>query len=138
MNQRHLSFICIELHLGLPHGSATSVDGCRGGNLLWKIHTEKGMYAIKQLSPMMDLNNKRMVEKYELSETIAYQFAQQRILAVFAIEKSGKHLVIIENTGYLVYPWIDGYTLDRDEVSEVHALKMAETIARLHVITQPI
>jgi hypothetical protein len=70
----------------------------------------------------------------EAHETIAYRFAQQGIPAVSAIERSGRRLFIIENTGYLIYPWVEGYTLDQNKVSEYHALKMAEMIANLHTI----
>ncbi len=134
MNQHHLKFICTELKLGLPEGTVTSVYGCRGGSFMWRVNTDKGSYAIKQLAPVIDLKSERIITKYELSETIAYRFAQQGIPAVSAIKKSGKHLHIIENTGYLVYPWAEGYTLARNEISETHALKIAEMIAKLHNI----
>jgi thiamine kinase-like enzyme len=134
MNINHLNYICNELQLGSPNEAVTSVYGCRGGSFMWRINTEKGRYAIKQLAPVIDLRNEKIIAKYELSETIAYRFAQQNIPAISAIQKSGKHLHIIENTGYLIYPWIEGYTLGRNEISETHALKIAEMIARLHNI----
>src|SRR5579863_10397196 len=117
MNQKHLKFICTELQLGSPEGAVTSVYGCRGGSFMWKVKTDKDSYAIKQLAPVIDLKNKKIIAKYELSEKIAYRFRQQGIQAVSAIEKSGKRLNIIENTGYLVYPWVEGYTLGRNEIS---------------------
>jgi Ser/Thr protein kinase RdoA (MazF antagonist) len=58
--------------------------------------------------------------------------------AVSALEKSGKHLIIIENTGYLVYPWVEGHTLGRNEISEVHAIKIAEVVAKLHAINMSV
>ena len=134
MNQSHLNFICAELQLGAPVGMATSVYGCRGGSFMWRVNTETRSYAIKQLAPVVDITSERMTAKYELSEMIADRFKQQGIKAVSAIEKSGKHLIIIENTGYLVYPWVEGYTLGRHEISEPHALKIAEVIAKLHSI----
>lgn len=134
MNQKHLKFICKELQLGPLKGTVTSVSGCRGGSFMWRVNTEKSRYAIKQLAPVIDLKSERIITKYELSETIACRFAQHGIPAIYAIEKSGKHLIIIENTGYLVYPWVEGYTLGRNEISEVHALKISEMIARLHNI----
>ena len=138
MNQDHLKFICAELQLGSPDGVATSVYGCRGGSFMWRVNTEKGSYAIKQLAPVIDLKSERIITKYELSETIAYRFAQQGIPAVSAIKKSGKHLNIIENIGYLVYPWAEGYTLARNEISETHAIKIAEMIAKLHNINMSV
>ena len=134
MNQKHLNFICTELQLGTPHGDVTSVFGCRGGSFMWRVNTDKASYAIKQLASMIDLKSERIINKYELSETIACRFAQQGVQAVSAIKKSGKHLNIIENTGYLIYPWVEGYTLGRHEISETHAFKIAELIAKLHNI----
>lgn len=134
MNQKHVQFICAELNLGAPKGEATSVYGCRGGSFMWRVSTDKAVYAIKQLAPVIDLKNERIVTKYELSETIAYQFSQKGIPAVSAIEKAGKHLFMIDNIGYLVYLWVEGSTLGRNEISEIHALKVAEVIAKMHRI----
>ena len=134
MNPTHLQFICTELQLGSPKGSVTSVYGSRGGSFVWRVRTDKASYAIKQLAPVIDLQSEKILSKYELSEIIAHRFTQLGIQAVSAYEKSGKHLFIFDNTGYLVYPWIEAYMLGRDEVSETHALKIAETIAKLHSI----
>lgn len=134
MNQKHLHFLCTELQLGSSNGMATSIYGSRGGSLMWQVKTDKGNFAIKQLAPVIDLKNEKIVTKYELSETIAYLFKQQGIPAVFALDKSRKHLFIVENVGYLVYPWVEGYTLGRNDVSEDHAFKIAELIAKLHSI----
>ena len=134
MNHKHLQFICTEMQLGLARGAALRIYGSRGGSLMWKINTTNGSYAIKQLAPVIDLKSERIITKYELTETIAYQFTQKGIPAVSALEKSGKHLIIIESTGYLVYPWVEGSTLGRNEISETHAIKIAEVVAKLHSI----
>ena len=134
MNQKHQMIIFKEFQLGTPLGVPTSVYGCRGGSFMWRVNTDKGSYAIKQLAPVIDLKSERIVTKYELSETIAYRFIQLGIPAVSSLKRSGKHLIIIENTGYLVYPWVEAYTLGRYEISETHALKIAEIIASLHSI----
>jgi thiamine kinase-like enzyme len=138
MNQEHLKLICTKLQIGTPQKEVASVFGCRGGSFMWRVNTEKGSYAIKQLAPMIDLRNEKIIAKYELSETIAYRFSQQGIRAVSAIKESGKHLSIIDNTGYLVYPWVEGHTLGRNEISETHALKIAEVIAQLHNINMSV
>lgn len=134
MNQNHLKFICAELDLGVLKGDTTSIYGCRGGSFMWRVSTDKTIYAVKQLAAVIDLKSEKIIAKYELSETIAYQFSQQGIQAVSAIMKAGKHLIMIDSIGYLVYPWVEGYTLGRDEVSKKHALKVAEIIAKLHRI----
>lgn len=138
MNHKHLQFICTEMLLGSTMGVATRIYGSRGGSLMWQVNTTNGSYAIKQLAPAIDLKSERIVTKYELTETIAYRFTQQGIPAVSALEKSGKHLIIIENTGYLVYPWVEGNTLGRNEISEAHAIKIAEVVAKLHAINMSV
>ena len=134
MNQSHLEFICAELLLGMSNESVTSIHGSRGGSFIWRVNTDKGSFAVKQLAPAIDLKNTKLVSKYELSEVIASRFALEGIEAVSALEKSGKHLIIIDNSGYLVYPWVQGYVSAHNEVSEVHAVKIAEVIAKLHRI----
>ncbi len=134
MNQTHLEIICNDLKLGSPTEAPTSIYGSRGGSFMWKVNTDKASYAIKQLSPDIDITKQTVVAKYNLTEEIAYRFAKQKIPAVSAIKHSGKRLIIIENTGYLVYPWVEGYTLGRHEISKTHALKIAEVIAKLHNI----
>lgn len=126
------------MQLGSPIGVAARVYGSRGGSLMWQIKTTKGDYAIKQLAPVIDLKSDRIITKYELTETIAYRFTQHGIPAVSALEKSGKHLMIIENIGYLVYPWVEGHSLGRGEISELHAIKIAEVIAKLHTINMSV
>lgn len=134
MSQNHLNLICIELKLGSLKGEAIRVYGSRGGSLVWRINTDKASYAIKQLAPAIDLKNETIIKKYEVSEMIADQLMQHDIPAISALEKNGKHLIIIENIGYLIYPWIDGYSLERNEVTETHALKISEIIAKMHNI----
>ncbi len=134
MNQKHLKYICTELQLGSPIGIATNVFGSRGGSLMWRVNTEKGSYAIKQLAPVIDLKNEKMVTKYELSENIASRFAQHGIPAVCALEHAGKRLFLIENIGYLGYPWIEGTSFGRYDTSEPYALKIAALLAKLQNI----
>lgn len=96
------------------------------------INTKEGSYVIKQLAPCLDLTNEKIIAKYELSEKIAHEFSQHAIPAICALEKSGKYLTLIENTGYLIYPWIEGKTLKPDEISEHEALQIAALSAKIH------
>jgi thiamine kinase-like enzyme len=137
MNKSHLKFICNKLRLGSPIDKPISIYGSRGGSLVWRVNTDIKSYAIKQLSPDIDLTQQKMITKYNLSEEIAEHFLELKIPAICAIpaiKNSKQYLITIENIGYLVYPWIEGYTLGRNEVSQMHALKIAEVIAKLHKI----
>lgn len=132
--------MCTKFNLGSHEETMKKIEGSRGGSFIWRINTEKGSYAIKQLAPVIDLTDAKIISKYELSELIAYRFSQQGIPSVFAIEESDHRLTIIDDIGYLIYPWIEGYTLKRNEVSESHALKIAKIIAKIHNInlTMPV
>ena len=138
MNPTHLKIICEKFHLGNPKETVISIPGSRGGSFLWRVEADEVSYAIKQLSPQIDINNPKIVAKYELSEQIAFRFAEHGIPAVFALESSGHRLTVIDNIAYLVYPWVEGQTLKSNEVSEMHALKIAVIIARLHKINMSV
>lgn len=134
MNISDLELICNRFQLGSLKSGPIRVYGSRGGSLLWRINTNNGSYVIKQLAPCLDMTNKRMVAKYEMSERIAQEFSLQAIPTVVALDESGNHLILIDKTGYLVYPWIEGKTLKQNEVSEPRALKIAELLAKIHSI----
>jgi hypothetical protein len=111
---------------------------------MWRLDTDKGSYASKQLSKDIDLKNERVIKNYEFSEKIASRFSALGIPDVPAIENTGQYLFMIEETGFLVYPWVDAKALDQHAVSEHHALKIATILAKMHYlnldepeITQP-
>jgi thiamine kinase-like enzyme len=113
-------------------------------HIMWRFDTDKGSYAIKQLSKDINLTDERIIKNYELSERIASRFSALDMPAVPAIEKTGKCLFMIDGTGFLVYPWVEAKALDQHTVSELHAIKIAEIVAKMHrlnleepEITQP-
>jgi thiamine kinase-like enzyme len=143
MDNNHIKAIGAHFDLGLPTQETTRVHG---GLLhtMWRLDTDKGSYAIKQLSKDIDLKNECIIKKYELSEKIASRFIAKGIPGVCAIVQAGKYLFMIEGVGFLVYPWVNAKALEQYAVSEVRALKMAETLAKMHClnldepeITQP-
>lgn len=143
MNQTHLKHVSQHFDLGTPTQAPTRVHGGLL-HIMWRLDTDKGSYAIKQLSKDIDLKNERVIKNYELSEKIASRFSALGIPAVPAIENTGQYLFMIEETGFLVYPWIDAKALDQHAVSEHHALKIATILAKMHClnldepeITQP-
>ncbi|MBA2654411.1 MAG: aminoglycoside phosphotransferase family protein [Gammaproteobacteria bacterium] len=131
MNHNHLTRLCQYFNLGQ---SRQAPERIHGGllHLMWRIDTDKGSYAIKQLSKDIDLTDERIVKNYELSEHIARGFAAKNIPALCAIAQFGNYLFMTEDTGYLVYPWVDAKSLDSQVVSKSHALKIAAILAKMH------
>ncbi|MDQ5890548.1 MAG: hypothetical protein QG604_422 [Candidatus Dependentiae bacterium] len=134
MNPKHLTILCLRLDLGVVLKSPTRVFGGLV-HTMWQVTTDKGRYAVKQLSQRIDLlDNPQVVRNYGLTEQIAFRFGQQGIPVINALVNNREHLIRIDSDGYLVYPWTDAQPLERNLVCERYALKMAELAARMHSI----
>ncbi len=133
MNQKHLKHVSHYFDLGTPIQAPTRVYG---GLLhtMWRLDTDKGSYAIKQLSKDINLTDERVIKNYELSERIASSFVAHGIPGICAIAQSSKYVFMIDGTGFLVYPWVDAKALDGHAVSEYHALKIATILAKMHYL----
>ena len=133
MNQTHLKHVSQHFNLGQQIQTPEQVHG---GLLhtMWRLDTDKGSYAIKQLSKDIDLKNDQVIKNYELSERIASRFVVYGISGVCAIAQSGKYLFMIDGAGFLVYPWVNAKALDQHAVSEPHALKIATHLAKMHYL----
>jgi thiamine kinase-like enzyme len=99
---------------------------------MWRLDTDRGSHAVKQLSASLDLEDPRMLHDYNVSEAVAEAFAKRGIPAVFALEHAGDYLQLLEGVGYLVYPWRDAANLGAERISEPHALQVAGILARMH------
>ncbi len=133
MVNNHLKTICTHFELGNPLQSPQRVYGGLL-HIMWQVDTDKASFAIKQLSPDIDLHNEHVIKNYELSEHIASRFIAKGIPAVSALEKGDKYLFIIDGTGFLAYPWVDAKALDQNTISKNHALKIANILAKIHCI----
>lgn len=135
MGLRNLKIIASQYQFDLTTEEAQEIPGGPGGgHVCWKIQSDKGMLFIKQLDPGIDVHNKESIARYELCESVAYRLAQQGIPAEYAIKNGDKYVSVLENTAYIVYPWIEGYTLGSNEISDRHSVIIAELLAKMHVI----
>lgn len=125
--------VCEFFNLGILVTEPTRVYG---GFLhkMWRVDTDKGSYAIKQLSVDLDLTNQSIIKNYETSEIIASKFIKLGIPAIGAVENLGRHLFISEGVGFLVYPWINAVTLGQSSISEKQVCRIAEILAHIHEI----
>lgn len=133
MHITHLISLCDEFKLGAPIGEPERIHGGLL-HLMWCISTEKATYAIKQLSPNIDLTNEAIVNNYNLTEEIASRFSAQGIPLIYALKHNRNYLTMLGSTGFLIYPWTDAAPLHEDMVSESHALKISEILAKMHAI----
>jgi thiamine kinase-like enzyme len=130
-NPSHLRELCSRLNLGSPLPGLHPVSG-GFHHRMWRLETPKGRFAVKQLAPDVDLHDKAAVEHFNATEATAEAFAALGIPAVYACRHDGDYLQVLDGVGYLVHPWRDARGLPISRVSERHALKVAEILARMH------
>ena len=131
MNDRHLKLLLSHFGIGT---AVTTPKRVYGGLLhkMYHVETDKGTYAVKELSKDIDLSNESIVRNYELTENISEVFLKKDINAVPAISVSKKHMFIADGTGYLIYPWINAKALESDKVNPDYSCKIAQIIYKMH------
>jgi thiamine kinase-like enzyme len=132
-NPDHIQYLCSQLDIGTP---ARKLSRVYGGfhHKMWRLETDRGSYAIKQLSTDTDINDADTLSHYNTSEAIAEAFASRGVPAIFALKRDATYLQVIDGLGYLVHPWSDAVALQASEISENHALEVARILARMHTM----
>jgi thiamine kinase-like enzyme len=131
-NPDHIQYLCYQLELGSPRRELARVYG-GFHHKMWRLDTDRGRYAVKQLSADTDCKDPETVNHYNVTEAVAETFYGHGIPAVFALGGIGNYLQVIESAGYLVHPWSDAVALDSTRVSEQHALQIARILAKMHL-----
>mgnify|MGYP001312498684 CR=1 FL=1 len=132
MNDDHLKQLLVYYDIGSLSSDPIEIFGSRGGSRIWKVTNANSSYAIKQLSSDLDCSSQQVIKKYELTETLAERFKSLGIPAVSAMAKDNRYLIALGQQGYLLYPWVEGKTLSRYEVSLSHANTIAKILAKIH------
>ncbi|HEV2523918.1 MAG TPA: phosphotransferase [Gammaproteobacteria bacterium] len=132
MTQHQIQSICESLNLGYPISPPTRVYGGLL-HLMWRLDTETGSYAVKQISKDIHLSE-ATIQQYELTENIARQFAAHGIPAVSSLAKNGKSLIPTGENTFIIYPWKKAKTLDNDAIHILHAKKIASLLAKMHLL----
>ncbi len=130
-NPGHTAALCARFALGGVEGAPGRVYG-GFHHRMWRLATRRGCFAVKQLAPDTDFGDAALRAKYNLTEAVAETFAGRGVGAIFALQRGGEYLQVIDGTGYLVYPWSDASALAKDGISERHALAVAQVLARMH------
>ena len=131
MNERHLKLLLSHFGIG---AAVTTAKRIYGGLLhkMYHVETDRGAYAVKELSKDIDLSNESIVKNYELTENISEVFLKKDINAVPALCAAKKHMFITDGAGYLIYPWVNAKALDSDKVNPDYACKIAKIIYKMH------
>lgn len=130
--QYNLKFekLCAMLQLGEMIGKP---EGLTGGLLhrMYALETTEGKYAIKALNPQIMIRPKAM-QNFIDSEIIA-NIASNNVPALPAKQFNGTSVQQLDNQCYLVFDWVEGRSLNQNEITKAHCEKMGEIIADIHM-----
>ena len=127
MKQQQFLKICELYQLGNLIGSPELVH--RGLlNIIWKIKTYKGFFAIKEISP----HQGRSKNDYLISEKIARIMADHDIPAISALLIQDKPLHVIDESTILIFDWIPGKTLSLAPATPLQAKIIGNLFAKMH------
>lgn len=132
-NPKHVQALRDRLLLGIPVGKPARVHGGLQHHM-WRLDTGKGSYAIKQLSSRVDLGRASIRRHYNASEGLARDFAAACIPAIHALKSNDGFLQIIDDVGYLVYPWCNASALSPEQLSGSYAAEIGGILANVHIL----
>ncbi|MGG4130682.1 phosphotransferase [Paenibacillus illinoisensis] len=131
--QYNLNFekVCDQLNLG---DLISTPKPILGGLLhrMYVIETRRNKYAIKALNPQI-MNRSEAMQNYINSEKIA-NIANKHVPVQPAKRINNSSVHNIDNQFYLIFDWIDGRSLQHNEVTNEHCDQMGTILADLHKI----
>lgn len=130
-NPAHIERLCSLLELGASRGSVSRVPG-GFHHCMWRLETDNGCFAVKQLANDMDMMDPATVAQINATEITAREFSRHEIPALYSLPVDRQHLQLLDGVGYLVYPWTDATACHRNGIEERHAVIVARTLASIH------
>lgn len=99
---------------------------------MWRLDTNRGSFAVKQLADDLDMRNAAVVERINATEITASEFSEHGLPALYSLAIARQHLHLLDGVGYLVYPWTDATACDKNSIDKEHAITVAGILARIH------
>lgn len=130
-NPDHIRQLCARLAIGTPVAVITPVQG-GFHHRMWRLQTDQGLYAVKQLSDVTDLADPQVIQHFNLTEAVAETFRAYGIQSISALPWQEIYLQLIDDSAYLVYPWSEARGMLVSQLCEVHALEVARLLAAMH------
>ena len=130
-NPAHIGQLCERLGLGTHRGIPQPVAG-GFHHRMWRLDTNSGSFAIKQLADDLDMGDKATVERVNATEITARAFQEQKVPALHALGAGRQHLQLLDGVGYLVYPWTEAAACNKNGIEKKHALTVAGLLAKMH------
>jgi len=136
LDTAQIARLCALFELGEP---IYTLQAVQGGMLhrLWRLHTTRGVFAVKQLNPVI-MRKVGIRDEYRLTERIAAAMAIRGVPAVVALKGEGDGGTVQEigSATCIVYPWIEGETLSVHAVEPERTRLIGTILAQMHSLQQ--
>ena len=127
-----LENVCKKLNLG----DMVLEDSPITGGLLhkmYKVTTNKGVYAIKKLNPLV-MQRKESYDNYVRSEKISRYLIEHGISGISSLGNINNFIIKEEDDYYMAFPWLEGHILSSLDLSINHVKKIGHLLGRIHKI----
>jgi len=98
---------------------------------MYKVSIKDKAYAVKVLNPII-MERKPAMGHFIFSEAFARHAYRNGIKSVHAVEFDGKVVQECCNQHYLVFPWLEGKTLQKEDIDQSKCKKIGTLLARIH------
>jgi len=98
---------------------------------MWKISATNWTFAVKVLNPEI-MNRPEAYDNFIFSEKVANIAKNAWIPAISAITNKEECLIKVHDKYYMVFPWIDWFTLSEKPAWKDFCYKIGKTLAQIH------
>jgi thiamine kinase-like enzyme len=130
-NGAHLDRLCELFQLGPPGRQLCRVSG-GFHHRMWRLDAAGASYAIKQFAADVDVTDAATRPRLNATEVVAREFADRGIPALASLSRGGQHLQVIDDVGYLVFPWTHSKAREKNDIAPYHLDTVARILARMH------
>lgn len=116
-------------------GNVLSITKITGGLMhkMFKVETTKGIYCIKILNPEVMARNDAY-NNFIISESISNLAKDNKIPVSSALSINDNYIIKLDGSYYMVYDYVDGKTLNDDEINIEHCKCIGNVLARIHML----
>lgn len=127
--------ICSYCNLGLPKGRPKRVSG---GYMhkMYRVKTNSGDYAVKLLNPVV-MQREDVMNNFRLAENLEAKLQAAELPVVPALEFNDKKMQCIDNRYFYVFHWVNGKSLNQNQIKDVHCEMIGRLLARMHKLECP-
>lgn len=114
-------------------GNVISKEKITGGLMhkMYKVETDTGVYAIKVLNPEI-MKKPDALNNYEIAEKISSLAKANGIPVSNAKMFNSQFIIKVDNDYFMIFDFIDGKTLNDNEITSKHCDKIGEILAQIH------